>query len=268
MSKKHYLSKPVKLFLVISVSLLFIFFSAKNTFLPVRKVFLYVAYPLQESFYLVSEKTRNVFIFLGSIAKLKEQNEKLIKENSVLLFQVANLQDQKKENENLRKQLQLAPRNKYDLESALVIGQDSYGLGSWIMINKGEKAGFKKGMPVIVSDGILVGKIGEVYTNSSKVILLTDSSATVDVIDLETNAKGFLSGEYSLGLTMKMVEQTAVLNQGDKIITSGLGGAFPRGLLIGKLWQVSNTSDKLFQQAIVMPEVKYSNLEMVFVIKK
>ncbi|HHE45780.1 MAG TPA: rod shape-determining protein MreC [Candidatus Moranbacteria bacterium] len=268
MPKKHYLSKVVKLFLVISVSLLFIFFSAKNTFFPARRIFLRMAYPFQESFYLASKKTRDVVTFLGSIAKLKKQNEKLIKENSALLFQVANLQDQKKENENLRKQLQLAPRNKYDLESTLVIGQDSYGLGSWIIINKGENAGFKKGMPVIVSNGILVGKVGEVYANSSKVILLTDSSTAVDAIDLETSAKGFLSGEYSLGLIMKMVEQTAVLNQGDKIITSGLGGIFPRGLLIGRLWQTSNTSDKLFQQAIVMPEVKYSNLEMVFVIKK
>jgi rod shape-determining protein MreC len=123
-------------------------------------------------------------------------------------------------------------------------------------------------MAVIVYDGILIGKVSEVYSNSAKVILLSDASSSINVSDSETSAKGILSGEYGLGIIIEMVEQTDVLRVGDDIVTSGLGGAMPKGLLIGKVDQVSTSPDKLFQQAVVRPTVKYSNLNVVFVIKE
>ncbi len=122
-------------------------------------------------------------------------------------------------------------------------------------------------MPVIVSGGVLVGKVNEVYGKNSKVTLLSDSSSAINVMDLETGAKGILSGEYNLGLTLEMVGQTEVLNDGDDVITSGLGGTVPKGLLIGKIQQVENAQDKLFQKASVNAKVKYSDLEVVFIIK-
>ncbi|KKP79566.1 MAG: Rod shape-determining protein MreC [Candidatus Moranbacteria bacterium GW2011_GWF2_35_39] len=72
-------------------------------------------------------------------------------------------------------------------------------------------------MAVVVFDGILVGKVKEVYNNSSKVVLLSDASSSVNVSDVETSAKGILSGEYGLGLMLEMVEQTDVLKAGDDI---------------------------------------------------
>lgn len=266
MHSKIPVSKIVRLILITTMFLLLIFFSSKGVFSPVRQLFLKIAYPFQKTFYLASEKTNDTLVLLSSIAKLKNQNEKLIKENNILSSQIVNLQDQKKENEVLRQQLKLAPRNKYNLEAALVIGQDTHGLGSWIMLDKGDSSGIKTGRPVIAS-GVLVGKIDKVYANSSKVTLLTDSSSSINVSDLATGAKGILVGKYNLGLVMGMVEQTEALNPGDDVITSALGKTLPEGLLIGKVQQVSNTPDKLFQQAIIIPKVKYSNLKMVFVIK-
>jgi rod shape-determining protein MreC len=64
-----------------------------------------------------------------------------------------------------------------------------------------------------------------------------------------------------------MIERADVLNIGDDIITSGLGGLMPKGLLIGKISQINNTNDKLFQQAVIIPKVKYFDLGMVFVVK-
>jgi rod shape-determining protein MreC len=163
--------------------------------------------------------------------------------------------------------LGLIPSKKFELEASFVIGQNPQKLGSWILIDKGENAGIKVGMPVIVSQGILIGKVEEVYQNVAKIILLTDSESVINVRDSETEAKGVVMGKFGLGLVLEMVSQDDILNAGDSIITSGLGGDLPKGLLIGKIQDPKVSLDRIFQGAIVVAPVKYSNLDVVFVIK-
>ncbi len=268
MLKKYFILKIIKISGIVAICLFLIFLNPRGFFKPVRQIFLEIAYPFQKTFYLASEKVGHTFEFLSSISDLKQENESLTARNNQLTYQVTQLINEKKENETLREQLKLAPRKQHNLKSAWVIAQASQGSGSWILIDTGANDGIQIGMPVIVSDGILVGKITAVEKNSSKVRLLTDSLNAVNVIDAETQAKGLLKGRYGLGLIVGMVEQTDVLKVGDNIITSGLGGGMPKGLLIGKIQQVSNTADKLFQQAVIIPKVKYSKLTVVFVIKK
>jgi rod shape-determining protein MreC len=123
-------------------------------------------------------------------------------------------------------------------------------------------------MPVIAYEGILIGKTSEVFSGSSKVTLLSDAESAVNASDLESGARGVLKGEYGLGIVLDMVSQADVMNAGDTVVTSGLGSEMPKGLLIGKILETKVTGDKLFQQAVVAPRVKYSKLEAVFVIKK
>lgn len=260
--------KFIKLVLIIAICLVLIFWNPKSFFSPVRGFFLELAYPFQKTFYILSGKLSSTTDFLSSISKLREENEKLIRENNSMAAQIADLKDQKNENASLRQQLGLAPRNKYNLEAALVIGQSPVNSTSWLMIDKGQSDGIESGMPVIVFDGILIGRVSETYRNSSKISLLTDPSSFVNVADLETGAEGILKGEYNLGLVMDMVEQSDILNKGDEIITSGLGGLMPKGFLIGKIQQLGENKDKLFQQAIIVPQIKYSKLNMVFVVKE
>lgn len=267
MFPKFSTSKLTKLITITIICVSLIFFSSKNFFAPVHSLFLRLAYPFQKSFYTASSSIRETFEFLGGIGSLKNENKNLVQENAKLISQVAKLQDQKNENDYLRRQFELVPRDKYNLEAAMVIGRDPQGPGSWILIGKGNGDGIKKDMPVIVSDGILLGKVSEVYEKSSKIILLTDSASSVNVTDLETGAVGILKGEYGLGMSMDMVEQTDILNEGDTIITSGLGGSLPRGFLTGKVRQVNRSADKLFQQASVIPQIKYSKLSVVFVVR-
>jgi len=257
----------IKLLAALVVCLALVFLNPRGFFEPVRGILLGAASPFQKTFYFVSERTGNIFSLLFSISNLKEENERLIQENGSLSSQLAELSSEKKENEDLRKQLQLLPQKNFQLEAATVIAEDARGMGSWIMIDKGHASGVEVNMPVIVYDGILVGRISEVYANSAKITLLTDSSSSINVTDLATGAKGILIGEYSLGITLDMVEQTEVLNEGDDIVTSGLGGTTPKGFLIGKVAQVKSSSDKLFQQASVIPKVKYVDLNTVFVVK-
>lgn len=265
---KKFSPKIIKFFIVAAICLLLIVANPKGLLDPVRKIFLDIAYPFQKTFYFLGRSTKETFAFLGSIGTMRQENEDLVRENNSLASQVASLQGAQKENDVLRQQLDLAPKDKFNLDAAFVIGQDPQSLGSWIEIGKGSSDGIRPGMPVIVSDGVLVGEVGEVGTNSSKVSLLTDSDSAVNANDLETGAKGIMKGEYGLGMVMDMVAQTDVLNDGDTIVTSGLGGDIPRGLLVGKIQDIKVSPDKLFQQAIVTPQVRYRDLDMVFVIKQ
>jgi len=267
MPGKFFSQKRVKLVVTLAVCGLLIFFNPKGFFTPIRGIFLRASYPFQKTFYLLSGEIEGGVDFLSSISELKDENEKLIRENNQLSSEIALLKDEKKENEKLRDQLGLIPREKFSLEASFVIGQDPQRFESWIIIDKGSSAGIKEGMPVIVSDGILIGKISEIFGNTSKVSLLTDSGSVINAVDMETEAKGIVRGEYGLGTIFDLVAQTDIVNSGDTIATSGLGGDFPRGLLIGKVQETRLTQDKLFQQAVVMPRVKYSRLDVVFVIK-
>ena len=267
MPKFFLTSKIGKFVLTIAICLLSVFLAPDNFLSPVRGLFLKIAYPFEKTFYILGQKSHNFFEIISSISECKKENIELIRENNELLAQIDKLKDQKNENDELRKQLELSPRDEYNLESSLVIGQDPRRAGSWIIIDKGKNRGIEKGMPVIVYNGILIGKIDEVYNDSAKVVLLSDASSLVNVSDIETSARGILSGEYGLGLKLGMVEQTEILNSGDNVVTSGLGGLMPKGLLVGKIEQISNSPDKLFQEAVILPKVKYSNLNLVFVIK-
>jgi len=268
MPRKFISQKLFKLAAIIAVCLLLIFFNPRGILDPLRGVFFKISYPFQKTFYLLSGKINNTFDFLGSISELKKENDTLVRENDAMSAEIASLKDIKKQNEILREQLQLVPKEKFKLEASFVIGQDPQRFGNWLAIDKGLSSGIRVDMPVIVSEGILIGKISEVYADSSKVNLLTDSTSLINGLDVETEAKGIIRGEYGLGIILDMVPQKDIINVGDTIVTSGLGGDLPRGLLIGKVKEIRPSKDTLFQQAIIITKIKYQELDVVFVIKE
>ncbi len=171
------------------------------------------------------------------------------------------------ENKNLREQLDLSPREKFELETALIIGKDLSQSKEFVYINKGEKDGIKIGMPVIVSEGILVGKISNVFGGSSELELILNQEIKINGEIKESEAKGIIHGEYGTSVVMDMIPQTVEINAGDSIFTSGLGNTMPRGLLIGYVKDVSSTSDKLFQKTSISLPVSIEKIRAVSVIK-
>ncbi len=268
MFRKLFAKRLSKVIAVTAVFGLLVFLNPQGLFHPVRSGLVGITYPFQKIFYFFSLKAANVKDFLASIGELKNENENLIEENQKLLAENAALRDMKRENAVLREQLQLIPRDKFDLESAEVLSQDASGSANWMLVGKGSASGIKQGMPVIVSDGVLIGKVDEVFPGSSKVIFITNPQNAITAIDNETEAKGIIKGEYGLGMVFDMVLQTDVIKTGDEVVTSGVSGDTPRGLLIGKIQEVSPSEDRLFQQAIVTPAARFSKLEVVFIIKK
>lgn len=260
--------KNLRLIFVVIILIVVLFISSRGADNPVKGVLLGAASPFLKTFRIFAGGFQGFFHFLGSIGDLKNENQNLLEENRKLLAEGARLKDVEKENEALRKELGLIPKSRYELEASFVIAQDPQGLGNFFIIDKGENKGIRKGMPVIVSNGILIGKITEVYPNSSKVLLLTDQNSSINAEVTDSGARGIIKGVYGLGVMMDMISQAEVIKEGDEVITSGLSNETPRGLYVGKIGQTGQSSDKLFQQADIVLPVDLSALRVVFVIKK
>lgn len=260
-------TKFFKVVLVLTLFGFLIFFNPYNFFNPARRAVLYFTVPFQKVFYFISLKSLTTKDFIFSIGQLKTDYEDLAQQTQGLLVENARLRDIEKENEFLREQLNLLPREKFEMTPANVVSQDPHGLGSWLEIDKGHSDGLKEGMAVVISRGILVGKLQEVYDHSSKVILLTNPKSAVNGIISETGTKGIAKGEYGLGFLYDMILQSDVINIGDEVITSGIGGDIPRGFYIGKVQEIHPSDDHLFQQAVLASPVETSNLQFVFVVK-
>lgn len=261
-------TKLFKVFFIASILTMLIFANPYEASSPFRGVVTSVILPFQKVFYALSFGFGNIREFLGSIGQLKNENEKLIGEKRELLARNAMLSNIESENKNLREQLELLPRDKYELIAANIIGQDPHGMGNWIEIDKGSDDGISVGMSVIVSQGVLLGRIQEVHGSSSKIILLTNSKSTVNAMTADNGTKGVVKGEYGLGIILDMVLQTDLIEIGDEVVTSGVGGEFPNGFFIGVIQEIHNSDDNLFQQAVVSSPVQVSKLQMVFVAKK
>lgn len=264
---KLFSSKISKVIMVGAVFGLLIFLNPKNFFDPVRSALFFVTYPLQKGISGIAYTFKGGADFISSIWRLKTDNERLLKENYDFQGKLVRMKELEKENNFLRGQVGLLPRDKFVIQAASIIGRDSYNLGNWIQINKGERDGLKKDMPVIIGNGILIGKVSEVNYSAAKIILITNPESVINALDIETEAKGVVKGEFGLGITLDMVLPTETITVGDAVATSGLGNQIPRGLLIGNIREVKMSPDGLFQQATLSSPIDFSKLSQVFIIK-
>jgi len=265
--KKIFSRKLLKALLVIAIFGLIVFLNPGNFFSPIRSLWSRATYPLVKISSGLALQISGAKNFAVSIGDLKNENKELISENQQLQAENARLRDVQQENDFLRQQLNLVPREKFDLEGAFVIARDSQGLGNWLEIDKGSEAGIEEGMAVVVSKGILIGKIQEVFAGRSRIILLSNPQNTISIIVSQSGAKGVIKGEYGLGIIADSILQTDSVVVGDEIVTAGISGKIPRGLLVGTVQQVRSSSDHLFQQAVVSSPIDISKIEAVFVVK-
>lgn len=234
---------------------------------PLEGMFQVITKPVAGFFSAAGGWTGEKFSFFGSIGELKSENEKLLEENLSLKSQLAKLKDVKNENYELRKQIDLAPRDAYKLEAAIMIGKDMSGQSEFVYIDKGSKQGIKEHMAVIVDEGILIGKVTKAFPTTSQVELLFSKNSKVNAEIVESGAKGIVKGQYGTAVVLDMIPQTFEINKGDSIITSGVGNLLPRGLLIGYAQDPTPTPDQLFQQASLVFPVQLETVRMVWVVK-
>jgi rod shape-determining protein MreC len=212
-------------------------------------------------------KTKDFFAVIGTISSLARENAQLNQRIDELSFENARLQSAKVENVALRRALNFAEQAGYETMAAEIITQDPTGFSQTVIMNKGGVDGAVLGQSVIVSPGLLVGRITKVNRNTSEVTLVTDPSVTINGEVADSGARGLVRGEHGISLVLDLVTQNEVIKAGDKIITSGLSGDFPRGLLVGEISSIRSSSSELFQQAFVSPLADLKNLRFVFIVK-
>jgi rod shape-determining protein MreC len=149
--------------------------------------------------------------------------------------------------------------------AANVIGSDATGLSRTLMLSAGDGQGVQRGMAVISIDGV-VGKLITVSHDAARVLLINDHNSALDAFDQRSRARGIIAGVVEDGLTMKYVDRTEDVRAGDMIVTSGMDGIFPRGLLVGTVSRVSQEGPSLFLNVEVRAAVNFRELEQVMIL--
>jgi rod shape-determining protein MreC len=133
------------------------------------------------------------------------------------------------------------------------------------MLDKGSADGIRKGMAVLTPLGAL-GRVIEVSSQTAKVLLVTDPNSGVDVVVQRTRARGIVSGSLENGPIMKYVKHGEDIQVADRLVTSGLDGVFPKGILVATVTAVRKQTVGLFQQINVLPAVTLDTTEQVLVV--
>lgn len=225
--------------------------------------------------YVVSQVGFGIFKagrFTGELMQVYKENQALKEQNEELRQNILNVNEVMAENVRLRAMLDYkkgAPQ--FDFVPAAIVGRDP---GTWtntIVINRGLADGIAKDMPVVTSQG-LVGSVVSVYNTSAKVQLILDPRSAVGslVQRQESRVAAIVEGNGANPLMPKMVNiaRDADVIKGDKIITSGLGGIYPKGLLIGEVTDIVNEEGGLLKYTVIKPAVDFDRLEEVMVIVK
>ena len=200
------------------------------------------------------------------MAALQQRNSELEAQVSELQAQVIQLQQQVGQTEILAALVdfeRVRPENSY--RGAAVIGLDPSPFLHYIIINRGSNDGILRGMPVVTDQG-LVGRVDAVIADAARVQLITDPASSVNVRLQNAEEEAALSGSVTGEVSLDLIPQDANVQNGDLVLTSGLGGSYPPDLIVGQVVDVQKREYDLFQHATVQPVVDFNGLQIVLVI--
>ena len=233
---------------------------------PIESAVGFVFEPLARGARIVSQRVGNGISLLGRIAELDQENRRLTQEISAARAEITKLKDSQVELDSLRKRLEAPLPPELKTVVAGVIGHDAISGTKTMTINRGSRDGIKKGVAVVDSGGVLVGRVQEVLAGQSEILLLADDRSAVPTRLAESRGTGITRGELGLGLKMTDIPQQDTVNVGDTVESSGLGGDIPKGLAIGAVEAVETAANALFQVARIRPFADVSRLEFVHVV--
>ena len=193
------------------------------------------------------------------------QSQRLKKEIGLIKRQLHEAEELYLENARLRELLDFKEMSVYPLTAAGVIGYDPSNLSSIIIINKGKEQGISQGCAVITNDG-LVGRVVEVDRATSKALLINDINSGVAALTQRTRHMGLVSGTLARGLILHYLPPDAEVQISDLVITSGLSGLYPKGILIGKITRIPEERSPGEIVAVLEPSADLTRLEEVLVV--
>jgi len=221
--------------------------------------------PFQVASSRMAESAGDIFHHYFMLANVARENEHLKEEIGQLNQRQATMVELELENRRLAELLDLKEALDLKVVAADVIGSDATGMARTLILSQGSTSGLQPGMGVIATGGV-VGKLIATSRNASRVMLLNDHNCAIDAFVQRSRARGIVSGVADDGVIMKYVERTEDIKVGDAVVTSGLDGVFPRGLLIGSVFAIQRKGPGLFLNISIQPAAELRKLEQVLVI--
>jgi rod shape-determining protein MreC len=230
-----------------------------------RRVMLEVTAPIASLGTAITSPIRTVGDFFDGITTSKSTLDALEQQNDELRARLAELEEARQENERLRALVEFAEERGLAKLGARVIRRPVSSWEGVIVIDRGSDDGVEPGMPIISSEG-LVGQVAEVSKSASTVRLITDQQSGVAAMVQSTRALGIVRGAVSGGLTLDFLGGEALPQPGDVVLTSGLGGVYPKGIVIGDITDVDSRRGELYPRVVVRSRVSIDTIEEVFVL--
>jgi rod shape-determining protein MreC len=222
------------------------------------------AYPFERSGAWGFEKIRGVWTHYFALQDTEKENEALRVENDALKLTISQLQGRAAEADRLAALLSFKQSHeKVPIVGGRVIAASAGTASRTVEIDRGERDGIRRNMAVITPDGA-VGKVIEVYRDTSQVLLLTDKEGGAGAMLVDTRTQGPVGGTGEPTMLMKYVATEENVPVGEKIVTSGMDKIFPRDIPIGTVVEVKPGNP--FKQIRVQPAAKLDRLETVIVL--
>lgn len=258
-----------KVAIVLIVLLVLIVVQARNP--DIQGPFRGILGNLVNPFVYYTDKTLGFFggVWTGyiSLVNVHKENDILNKENGQLRLDNSLLQEKVAEYERLKKLLRFREFSKLDSIACNVIGRNITGYLKYVIIDRGSDDGVKRKDPVISYSG-LVGMVTEVNKGTSKVEVVLNPGSNVSVINSRTRTVGIVRGDGRGSMAVDFYDRLDDVKPEDILITSGLGGVYPKGIIVGQVDEVEDVEVGLFRNLKLTSNVDFYKLENVLVVGK
>lgn len=232
---------------------------------PLSAVLMWILRPLQ----IAAQGTVNWIGGLqenyDTIAGFRAENERLRRRIQNLEVERHKLLEAQATNHRLKQLLDFRAELSGTAVTASIIANSPTSWFRSCLLDKGSADGVRKGMAVVTPLGVL-GQVVSVTPRTAKVLLLTDPNSGIDVLVQRTRTRGIVSGSLENGTILKYVKRSEDVQDGDRLMTSGTDGVFPKGLLVGTVIKVMKQHVGLFQFIEVLPAVQPARVEEVLIV--
>lgn len=258
---------------VAGVSLVSIVLSEQRTLDPLQNLSLTIAAPIENGLRDVADSVSDFLQGVFNRGDVVRENERLRQEVERLKADAAATGNAQRRLQQLEEALAVKEGRPDDVfVVADVIAQEPSGFKQALAVDRGSNDGLDEGMVVLSNGGSLVGTVSLVFDDFAWLRLVSDPNSAVNVTVLSDNSeedigpRGVVVGDVSRALSIEMLPPEAEIAEGDLVTTSGLGGNYPQGLLLGSVESVEEKPQALFKRAKIAPAADLSSLDTVLIV--
>lgn len=239
--------------------------SRRSAAFGIERIAIAIVAPFQEIVTRTIIFTRNIWQSYFYLVNVSEENQLLKKRLNQALEENNQGRELELANTRLRNLLNFQKTITGRFVAAQIVGKDPSVWFKTVIIDKGKTDGVDEGFPVVMSQGI-VGQVIEVSDHYAKVMLIIDRNSAVDALVQRSRARGVIKGESTDKCRLDYVLRKYDVRSGDTVISSGLDGVYPKGLLIGQVSDILKNDSDIFQEIAVTPFIDFEKLEEVLVV--